>query len=228
MYSPREKKLKRAFDVATAAAGLVAAAPVLATAAVLVRMSSRGPIVFRQSRVGRNGQRFELLKFRTMRPAAGGSLITAKGDSRITGVGRFLRRTKVDELPQLWNVLRGELTLVGPRPEVQRYVDLYAPEDRAFLQQFQPGLTDPATVRLRDEETILSQSADPEKLYIETLLPLKVRVYREYLESASFVSDLRVLADTAAVIFWPGFAARLGRIELPSAVKAAKTGDAGV
>lgn len=204
MYSRLGLVAKRCFDLAAAAVGVAAVAPVLGATAVLVKFSSPGPILFRQQRVGRHGVPFELWKFRSMRVEAGaGPQVTAHGDPRITPIGRLLRKTKLDELPELFNVLRGDLSLVGPRPEVPRYVALYPEDDRRFLQQFRPGLTDPATIRFRNEEDILARAPDPERAYVHELLPEKLKMYRRYLETASFTSDLRVLAETVWVIVNP-------------------------
>jgi lipopolysaccharide/colanic/teichoic acid biosynthesis glycosyltransferase len=211
MYSPVELKVKRAIDVAASAAGLAATAPLLAAIALLVRRSSPGPALFRQARVGRGGLPFEMLKFRTMRAGGGGPEVTAGGDARITPVGRFLRRTKLDELPELLNVLRGDMSLVGPRPEVPRYVALYTDEERAAVHGVRPGLTDPATVRFRNEEDVLARAADPQKAYADEVLPVKIRMYKEYLERASLAGDLRILLETARVVLFPRAAARAGR-----------------
>jgi lipopolysaccharide/colanic/teichoic acid biosynthesis glycosyltransferase len=204
--------LPRGVEVVLAAAALVAASPLLLLAAAAVAVSSPGPALFRQTRVGRGGRPFTLLKLRTMRtspaPAAspgGERLLTAAGDPRVTPVGRWLRRLKLDELPQLWNVLRGDMALVGPRPEVPRYVDAGDPLWRAVLA-VRPGLTDPVTLALRDEERLLAEAAaageDVERFYRERLLPEKLRGYREYLERRTGASDLAVLARTAlAVVF---------------------------
>jgi len=208
MYSPGELAAKRAFDIVASAAGLAVVAPLLAATAALVRLSSPGPVLFRQTRVGRGGRPFELLKFRTMRVGAGGPQITADRVPRITEVGRLLRKTKLDELPELLNVLRGDLSLVGPRPEVPRYVALYPEDDRRFLQRFRPGITDPATVRFRNEEEILAKAADPEAVYVGEILPQKLTLYREYLESASLGGDLRILVDTLRAIVFPSTSPR--------------------
>lgn len=207
-YSVRDLMAKRAFDAIGAAVGLCAVAPLLAGVAVLVKASSPGPVFFRQRRVGRGGIDFELIKFRTMRASANGPLVTAANDVRITRVGAILRRTKLDELPSLVNVLRGDLSLVGPRPEVRRYVEMYPERERAFLAQFRPGITDPTTIRFRNEEEILAKAPDREQTYVHEILPLKLRMYREYLEQASFVNDFAVLADTARVILFPSRAPR--------------------
>ena len=169
MYSKRELVAKRLFDVAASAAGVVAAAPLLVATAALVKLSSPGPVIFRQQRVGKGGKPFELWKFRTMRPATGGPLVTAGGDSRITPIGRLLRKSKLDELPELLNVLKGDLSLVGPRPEVPRYVALYPERERTFLQQIRPGITDPATVRGPDLAFVSSPrlpSGPPERGFL--------------------------------------------------------------
>lgn len=206
MYSRRELAAKRALDIAAAAVGLAATAPLLGAIAVVVRRTSPGPALFRQTRVGRDGKPFDMLKFRTMRVAApgeSGPQVTAGGDARITQVGRVLRRTKLDELPELLNVLRGDMSLVGPRPEVPKYVAHYSAEDKASVHSVRPGLTDPATVRFRSEEEILARAEDPERAYIEDVLPTKVRMYKDYLERASLLGDVRILADTLLVILVP-------------------------
>lgn len=201
MYSAREFVLKRAFDLTVAFAGIVACTPLLAITALLVKSSSPGPILFRQHRVGRHGRPFSLLKFRSMRTGSSGLLVTASTDRRVTSLGRVLRRTKLDELPQLLNVVWGDLSLVGPRPEVPQYVALYPAEDRRFLQCVRPGITDPATILFRNEEELLARSAEPERTYVEVVLPAKIKMYRAYLETASFVSDIKVLKDTLKVVF---------------------------
>lgn len=208
MYSARELVAKRCFDVTASTLGLLVSAPLLVVTAALVKVSSPGPVLFRQQRVGLGGQPFELWKFRTMRVGGGGPQVTADGDTRITRVGRLLRKSKLDELPELLNVLRGDLSLVGPRPEVAKYVAHYPAEERAFLQGFRPGITDPATIRFRNEEDILARAPDPERAYIEEVLPQKLRMYREYLEGASFLSDLGVLSATVKVVLRPSAAPR--------------------
>jgi lipopolysaccharide/colanic/teichoic acid biosynthesis glycosyltransferase len=192
------------------AVGLCVTAPLMCVTAGLVKVSSPGPILFRQQRVGQHGRPFEFYKFRSMRTDAVGPPVTADRDPRITPVGRFLRRTKLDELPQLFNVLKGDLSLVGPRPDTPHHVATYPADDREFLQRFQPGITDPATVRFRDEEVLLAGAADPERTYLDEVQPQKLKIAREYLESASFVSDLAVLLATVDVIFRPS-KARDGR-----------------
>ncbi|REJ73516.1 MAG: sugar transferase [Acidobacteria bacterium] len=202
--------LPRGLEAALATLALLALSPLAVVLAACVKASSRGPVLFRQTRVGRHGRTFVLLKLRTMRSNEPGSTsvpapqVTAAGDRRITGFGRLLRATKLDELPQLWHVARGEMSLVGPRPEVPAYVDLDEPLWRRVLAA-RPGLTDPTTLRLRDEEILLARSAeklgrDPATVYRERLLPLKLQLSARYLEKRSAGSDLRVLLGTLASI----------------------------
>jgi len=191
-------------EATLACLGLAVASPIL----LLIAAASPRPVLFRQQRVGLNGRPFTLLKLRTMRVAPEGSQLTAAGDTRITPVGRWLRRFKLDEIPQLWNVVRGDMSLVGPRPEVPRYVDPQNPLWRQVLS-VRPGLTDPVTLRLRDEEALLAGVDDPESFYRERLLPWKLRGYVDYLERRSWATDLGVLGATALAIL------RLRRTALP-------------
>jgi lipopolysaccharide/colanic/teichoic acid biosynthesis glycosyltransferase len=188
--------MKRAFDLVVAAAGLLVLSPVLALAAALVKLDSPGPALFRQIRVGRHFRPFVIVKFRTMaedgrrdRPLAVGH------DPRITRVGRLLRRSKVDELPQLYNVLRGDMSLVGPRPELPRYVDMFR-ADYAEILQARPGVTDLASIKYRNEAALLAAAADPEAEYVGRILPDKIRLAREYVRRSSMSLDLRVIAQT--------------------------------
>lgn len=206
MYSARELALKRILDITAAAAGLAATAPLLALIAVVVQRSSPGPALFRQTRVGKGGKAFQMLKFRTMSVATSpesGPQVTAGGDPRVTPIGRMLRKTKLDELPELVNVLRGEMSLVGPRPEVPKYVAHYSESDKAAVHRVRPGLTDPATVRFRSEEEILARASDPERAYVDDVLPTKIQMYKDYLDGASFVGDLRILGETVRVVLVP-------------------------
>lgn len=194
--------MKRALDVATAAVMLVVLAPVLVLTASVVRLSGPGPIFHRGWRVGRNGQPFRILKFRTMSPSApAGGEITVDHDPRVTRVGRVLRATKVDELPQLINVLRGEMCLVGPRPESPRFVAHYAPEQRAVLS-VRPGITGPSQIRFRAEERLL-RGPDPEHYYLTTVMPAKLAMDLEYVRSHSLLGDLKILALTLFACVWP-------------------------
>ena len=181
-----------------AAGGLLLASPLLMVTAAAVALSSPGPVLFRQVRVGRFGREFVMLKFRTMRLNDEPLQVTAAGDGRVTAVGRLLRRLKLDELPELWNVVRGELSLVGPRPEVPRYVDADDERWHRVLEE-RPGITHPVTLRLADEEGLIAAAGgDAERFYVDELLPFKLRGYLEYQKERSLGSDLRVLAATAA------------------------------
>jgi lipopolysaccharide/colanic/teichoic acid biosynthesis glycosyltransferase len=195
---------KRTFDATLAALSLAALSPVLAVIAAAVKLDSKGPVFYRGRRVGRMGNAFEMLKFRTMVTDAeklGGSS-TPEDDPRITSVGKTLRRYKLDELPQLWNVLIGEMSFVGPRPQVQWAVDLYTPEEREVLQ-VRPGITDPASLQFANEAEILKGSKDPDKDYIEKIHPEKMRLSLQYVRSRSFSGDLSIIARTAGAIFKP-------------------------
>jgi lipopolysaccharide/colanic/teichoic acid biosynthesis glycosyltransferase len=190
---------KRGLDIVASAVGLVVLSPVLAAIALAVKRGARGPVLFRQERVGLDGRPFRIVKFRTMRVGASGPLVTASGDPRVTGLGRFLRRYKLDELPQLWNVLLGDMSLVGPRPEVARYVRLF-PEDYARILQIRPGLTDYAAVEYRDEERTLRTAPDPEAAYTAVVLPSKIALYHRYLDEMSFGTDVRLVLRTLAAL----------------------------
>jgi lipopolysaccharide/colanic/teichoic acid biosynthesis glycosyltransferase len=171
--------------------------PLFIAAAVAIKLNSRGPVFFVQERVGRNFRPFWIYKFRTMVADADrrGGQLTAGADPRITRVGRWLRRTKIDELPQLINVLLGDMSLVGPRPEVPRYVEMFR-DEYAVVLSVRPGLTDPASVKYRDEAGILAASSDPEQEYVRRILPDKIALAREYVARATFSSDLVVLVRT--------------------------------
>jgi lipopolysaccharide/colanic/teichoic acid biosynthesis glycosyltransferase len=170
---------------------------VLAASALAVKLSSPGPVLFRQTRVGRGGRPFRILKFRSMRDGASGPQVTAGGDDRITPVGRVLRRHKLDELPQLWNVLVGDMSLVGPRPEVQRYVERFAADYERILA-VRPGITDRAALEYRDEESVLAAAADPEAAYVSTVLPAKIQLYHRYLDEMSLRTDVTLVLRTLA------------------------------
>ena len=193
---------KRAGDVIVAAVGLVLASPILALAAIAVKLDSHGPVFFRQERIGRNFRPFRIFKFRTMVVDAPqlGAQITAGADPRITRVGRFLRKSKIDELPQLINVLVGDMSLVGPRPEMPKYVEMFR-DDYRFILSVRPGITDPASIKYRDESAILANSPDPEQMYVEEILPDKLAIARAYVAEASVIQDICLLAATARSIF---------------------------
>jgi lipopolysaccharide/colanic/teichoic acid biosynthesis glycosyltransferase len=187
---------KRLFDLTAATAGLVVLSPVLLVLGLLVRFSSPGPVFYRANRVGRHGVPFKLLKFRTMVANADrlGPGVTGAADARITPVGRFLRRSKLDELPQLINVVRGEMSLVGPRPEDPRYVALYSAAQRRVLD-VRPGITSPASVAYRDEAALLT-GEDWEQAYIERIMPAKLELDLAYVERASLRTDLAIILRT--------------------------------
>jgi lipopolysaccharide/colanic/teichoic acid biosynthesis glycosyltransferase len=187
---------KRLFDFAIAAAGLLLLLPVLLALSLWIRVDSPGPVFFRQERVGRHGVSFRIHKFRTMKAGARGLPLTVGDDPRITRAGSWLRRTRLDELPQLIDVLVGDMSLVGPRPEVPRYVAHYPPALRERALSVRPGLTDPATLEALDEARQLAQAADPERAYIEVILPAKLQRAVAYAEQATLWSDLAVLAGT--------------------------------
>ena len=196
--------LPRAVEMALAAVGLLVTAPLLLVAAVAVTLTSPGPALFRQERVGRGGRPFMLLKLRTMRVGQGGPSLTAAGDPRVTATGRLLRRTKIDELPALWNVIKGDLALVGPRPEVPGYVDAADPLWVAVLS-VRPGITDPVTLALRNEETLLAAvDGDRETFYREVLGVYKRLRYLEHLRGRTAWGDVRVLLATLAGVIVPG------------------------
>ncbi len=201
---PLPPGLPRSFEALAALAVLTALSPLLLAVALAVLLSSRGPIFFRQQRIGRGGEAFTFFKFRSMRAGRKGLSLTASGDSRVTAIGRVLRKFKLDELPGLWNVVRGDMALVGPRPEVPEYVNLADPLWREVLAA-RPGLTDPVTLRLRNEEELLGAlEGDPEPFYTLYLLPFKLRGYRNYLARRSWRSDLSVLWNTFLGVLFPG------------------------
>lgn len=186
---------KRLFDIAASALGLLLLAPLLLLAALWIRLDSPGPALFRQSRVGRFGVPFTIHKFRTMRVEPGAAL-TVGADPRITRSGHVLRQTKLDELPQLWDVLRGAMSLVGPRPELPRYVELYPAEMRERVLAVRPGITDPASLAFSHEAELLAACADPEREYREVILPAKLKLSADYAASASLMTDLRLIWAT--------------------------------
>ena len=195
--------LPRSFEVVASLTGLVVLFPLMAISGAMIILTSRGGFMFRQKRVGRHGEMFVLYKLRTMRVANLGPFVTSKDDARITRVGRFLRQTKLDELPTLWNVLKGDMALVGPRPEVSRYVKLEDSMWQAVLR-VKPGITDPVTLQLRNEEDLLAQvKGDREAYYVSELLPLKLKGYVAYLKGRSWRTDLRVLSQTVAAVLNP-------------------------
>lgn len=192
----RDAALKRALDLSVAFVGLLLAGWIVLLGWLAARIDTGESGFFRQPRIGRDGRPFGVLKLRTMRPVAGlDSTVTAAGDPRITRLGAWLRRTKLDELPQLWNVLVGDMSLVGPRPDVPGFADELVGEDRIVLS-VRPGITGPATLAFRDEEALLAAQDDPERYNRETIWPEKVRINRAYVERWRLRDDLRVLWRT--------------------------------
>jgi lipopolysaccharide/colanic/teichoic acid biosynthesis glycosyltransferase len=193
---PVNAALKRGLDVGVSLLGLILASPLLLAAAIAVKLDSRGPLLFRQQRMGRNFRPFWIYKFRTMVvDAERQGQLTAGADPRVTRVGRWLRQSKLDELPQLFNVLRGDMSLVGPRPEVPKYVELFRDEYRVVLS-VRPGLTDPASIKYRDEGALLAGSPDPERQYVERILPDKLALASDYIRRANVLTDLGVMFRT--------------------------------
>lgn len=193
--------MPRALEFIIALAGLTVLAPFLVICGVLVRVYDGGSALYRARRVGRGGKEFALLKFRTMVIDADklGTGLTSASDSRITPIGRFLRRTKCDELPQLFNVLKGEMSIVGPRPEDPRYVQLYSPEQRKVLE-IRPGITSAASLHYRNESALLS-GPDPEGIYTRQILPHKLAIELEYMQTRTFWTDLRLVVRTIQSMF---------------------------
>jgi lipopolysaccharide/colanic/teichoic acid biosynthesis glycosyltransferase len=191
---------KRLFDLLVSGTLLLLFAPLLLLVALWVKLDSPGPALFLQQRVGRGGVPFTIHKFRTMRANAGGSGLTVGDDARITRAGRWLRRLKLDELPQLWDVLRGAMSLVGPRPDLPHYVAQYPAELRDIVLAVRPGITDPASLQFRNEAELLAAAADPEREYLENILPAKLRLSADYAAQATLWTDVRLLARTALLL----------------------------
>jgi len=190
---------KRAADLIVSGLGIIVLSPVLGVVAVLIKLDSSGPVFFRQDRMGFGLSTFSIYKFRTMVADAPqrGKALTASGDTRITRIGRILRKTKIDEIPQLINVLRGEMTLVGPRPEVPKYVHLFR-EDYEEILTIRPGITDLASLKYRNESELLARAADPESEYIERVLPDKIALAKEYVRRSSLPFDISLILKTVA------------------------------
>jgi lipopolysaccharide/colanic/teichoic acid biosynthesis glycosyltransferase len=194
--------MKRIFDILVSVLGLVLVSPLLFLIAMLIKLDSRGPVLFRQERIGRAFRPFLIYKFRTMVKDAPkrGSLITYGNDARITRVGRMLRNTKLDELPQLFNVLLGQMSFVGPRPEVRCYVELFR-KDYEDILKVRPGITDLASLKYRDEAAFLGNSKNPEEEYVNHVLPDKIELAKEYLRQSSFLFDIGLIARTLFRVF---------------------------
>jgi lipopolysaccharide/colanic/teichoic acid biosynthesis glycosyltransferase len=197
--------LKRAFDLGFSVGALLVLVPLLLAMALWIKLDSPGPVLFRQTRVGRGGRDFRICKFRTMtvNAEASGPQLTVGADRRITRSGAWLRKYKVDEIPQFFNVVLGDMSIVGPRPEVRRYVDLYAPLVRETVLSVRPGITDLASIEYRDENALLAASADPERTYIEQVMPAKLALCERYIRERSFLGDLRIIGRSMSVSFNP-------------------------
>ncbi len=196
---------KRCFDVTASFFGILFLLIPFAAVAVAVKCSSRGPVFFRQVRVGKNGRKFRIYKFRTMVADAEkkGMQITVGGDSRVTGIGRVLRKTKVDELPQLFNVFAGQMSFVGPRPEVPHYVEMYSDYQKNVLR-IKPGITELASIVYRDENDVLAKSEDPERTYIEEIMPEKIKLNMQYMQKMNVFYDIYLIFRTFAAVLKRG------------------------
>ena len=199
LFSTGQRFVKRTFDLVSAGTVLLLTSPLLLAGMLVVKLSSAGPVFFLQTRVGRYGREFSIFKFRTMRQEAGSS-ITIGYDKRITWAGRLLRLSKLDELPQLVNVIRGEMSVVGPRPEVPQYVAMWDGEQRLVLS-LRPGMTDRAALKYRHESELLAESEDPEQTYIQEIMPDKLQLNLEYLQKQGFWYDIGLIFRTLARLF---------------------------
>jgi lipopolysaccharide/colanic/teichoic acid biosynthesis glycosyltransferase len=192
--------MKRIFDIISSGIGLVVLSPLFLVLAIWIRLDSKGPVFYRQVRVGKNNKDFWIFKFRSMREGADmGSLATIGEDARVTRFGSFIRKFKLDELPQLVNVLLGDMSLVGPRPEVRHYVNYWTPEQMHVLD-VRPGITDPASIKFRNENELIAQAEDPERYYIDVIMQEKIKLYLEYVNNRSFWGDIGLILKTLWVI----------------------------
>ena len=193
---------KRLFDIISSGIGLLCLAPVFVVMAIWIKLDSRGPVFYRQTRVGRYGRDFRIFKFRSMRVGSdkGRQITVGERDPRITRSGYFIRRYKIDELPQLINVFWGDMSIVGPRPEVRKYVDLYSEEQRKVFQ-VRPGITDLASIKYSNENELLSQVDDPDTYYIDVIMPDKLAINLEYIRHQSFMGDIKIIFNTLFKIF---------------------------
>jgi lipopolysaccharide/colanic/teichoic acid biosynthesis glycosyltransferase len=200
--SPNTVALKRPFDIAGSALGLVLLSPLFLVIAIAIKLDSPGPVFFRQERVGKGGRLFRIFKFRSMIADAShrGTALTVRADRRITRVGESLRRSKLDELPQLMNVLAGDMSLVGPRPEVPEFMTFYTAEQRAIITSMRPGITDYAAILFRDESSLLDQSGDPVDIYRREIMPLKFVYYERYSREIEILNDLRIILATMILL----------------------------
>lgn len=188
--------LKRLFDIVASFCGIVILFPLIVIVSILIKLTSKGPVLFKQVRVTKNGRLFKIYKFRTMREnSEGNKQITVGNDSRITGVGHILRKTKLDELPQLFNVLKGEMSLVGPRPEVPKYVELYTEEQREILK-VSAGITDYASIYFSNESELLGEAENSEEFYIKKIMPYKIELNKKYIKEIGIVTDIKLIILT--------------------------------
>lgn len=188
--------LKRLFDIVASFCGIVILFPLIVIVSILIKLTSKGPVLFKQVRVTKNGRLFKIYKFRTMREnSESNKQITVGNDSRITGVGHILRKTKLDELPQLFNVLKGEMSLVGPRPEVPKYVELYTEEQREILK-VSAGITDYASIYFSNESELLGEAENPEEFYIKKIMPYKIELNKKYIKEIGIVTDIKLIILT--------------------------------
>ena len=198
--------LKRVFDIIASFCGIIILFPLIIIVSILIKITSKGPVLFKQIRVTKNGKLFKIYKFRTMREnSEGNKQITVGKDNRITGIGHILRKTKLDELPQLFNVLKGEMSLVGPRPEVPKYVELYTDEQREILK-VPAGITDYASIYFSNESELLGEAENPEEFYIKKIMPYKIELNKKYINEIGIMTDIKIIILTILKI--------LGLIEL--------------
>lgn len=198
--------LKRVFDIIASFCGIIILFPLIIIVSILIKITSKGPVLFKQIRVTKNGKLFKIYKFRTMKEnSEGNKQITVGKDNRITGIGHILRKTKLDELPQLFNVLKGEMSLVGPRPEVPKYVELYTDEQREILK-VPAGITDYASIYFSNESELLGEAENPEEFYIKKIMPYKIELNKKYINEIGIMTDIKIIILTILKI--------LGLIEL--------------
>lgn len=193
--------IKRLFDILASLFGILVMAIPMIIISIAIKLDSKGPVFFKQKRVKKNNKDFTILKFRTMVVDAPklGMAITVGDDHRITKVGKFLRKTKLDEFPQLFNVLVGDMSFVGPRPEVRKYVDMYSDSDKDILK-IRPGITDLASIKYRDESEILDKSDNPEKTYVEEIMPNKIELNKQYIENINLLNDIKIILQTLKIL----------------------------
>ena len=220
---------KRMMDVVASALGLLLLLPALVVIAVIIKIDSSGPVFFRQERVGRQGRPFRIFKFRSMVAGAPrmGTALTVRGDARITRVGMLLRRSKLDELPQLINVIAGDMSIVGPRPEVPEFMKFYAPDQRAIILSMRPGITDCAAILFRDESSLLDGECDPVDVYRREIMPIKFAYYERYSREVGILNDLRIILATILLLFAGKVPARLG-IQFDQAAAGSRTRGGGM